>query len=321
MKALFSLFFIITALACQAQAVTDYTFYKWQTPVFNSAAVGIQNGISGGLRNRIPYHSFKELRTASTLYANTPILYNQMGIGVNVNNISNSFGSINTAKIQLSYKIKALGGILSYGMGFGIFHEKIDFEKFNQKVVDPELVSLSNQMTVPDVDAGLFLTTSTYFISLSVQHLIPINSNSYFRDPINPEVHLMGNYILPLSENITFQPGGVFSYGNKTSLIDKTKNYYYDANLSFEWKDMLTVGTSFNYTERLAFLALFDIQKALSRDLSSITIGYSYDHHLGATQGLSRSSHEVALNFRFEPRPDPDVIKEKKIEVSPNILY
>jgi type IX secretion system PorP/SprF family membrane protein len=141
----------------------------------------------------------------------------------------------------------------------------------------------------PDLNAGLYLYSSDYFIGLSAQQIIP--GKVEFADNIVretegrqvPHLFATAGYRFLISEDLNLTPSVLVKY------ISPVKPQV-DINAKLQFRDLLWAGGSYRSQDGFAGMVGLNISNTLN-------VGYSYDYTTSRLNNFSKGTHEVIVGF------------------------
>lgn len=199
---------------------------------------------------------------------------------------------------------------LSFGIGAGVSQYNLNYSKLDPTDgYDPELMSGMESVFSPDLRVGVYYSSSTWYLGVSVMDLLAGDkSNSIFKyDNGNVSiarkrhVYLIGGALIDLDSDLKLRPSILLKedFKGPTSL---------DLNAMFIFADQFWVGagyrTGVSFWEK-GYVAGQNLSKLNS--LSAVAqfyanerlrIGYSYDHILSQLSGR-HGTHEITLGLTF----------------------
>lgn len=215
------------------------------------------------------------------------------GVGLTMMNYKT--GYINRFSINATYAYHLPLGTrttLAAGFGAGISNTNVDRSKITlANPIDPAIGSGASEIkkTRPELNVGLWLYGSDYFVGLSAQQVIPTNvsliDNGLYRSTLVPHLIATAGYRFFLTEDITVLPSVMARYISPMPV-------FLDVNMKVQYRDLLWVGGSYRLKEGFAAMAGINVSQTFN-------IGYSYDinnaqYLLGTMQ---RGTHEVVIGF------------------------
>jgi type IX secretion system PorP/SprF family membrane protein len=217
------------------------------------------------------------------------------GLGFNI--ISDVAGPINTTNVDVNYAYH-LGLTdkinLALGVAAGVNHISLNTSLITlENPNDPAITNGNNSQWTPDLSAGVWMYSSTFFAGASVQQLLP--GNLYFSSThaVNqsktvPQYFVTGGVKLFITEDISILPSVLIKEINPVPLT-------YDINAKLNFKDKFWIGGSYRHGDSFGALAGFNIS-------SFLNVGYSYDITTSALNTVSNGTHEIVLILLFNNR-------------------
>ena len=164
--------------------------------------------------------------------------------------------------------------------------------------VDPATASSITQALrkiKPTMSAGLWLYSRDYFAGFAIQQVIPqtvdfIDDNTAIltKSKFVPHLFLTAGYRFLLTDDINMVPSLMVKYIKGSSL----KQFQPEANVKFQYRDLLWVGGSYRYEDGYAGMLGLNVS-------NTFNVGYSYDRS-DKNNILSRfnnGTHEVVFGF------------------------
>jgi len=180
---------------------------------------------------------------------------------------------------------------LSAGLGFSLSQTSLNRDKLNVDVkVDPGIGTGMNSRLNPDLNGGIFLYSSKFFVGYSANFLLR-------------------NEIFSLSDKSTIVgKQRVHHYGLLGTKFDVSDSWHlvpsvmvkyvdgapasFDANLRVGYKEQFWFGPSFRSQD--SFSAMFGAHLS-----NFVSLSYSYDYTYSKLNTASNGSHEVILGLRL----------------------
>jgi len=192
---------------------------------------------------------------------------------------------------------------LSFGLSAGVQEVTVDINAVNfgeTNPVDPAVLQSGylNKLE-PDLNAGLWLSNTNFFLGLSAQQIIPvpINSNNgttasdsvtLLKGKLVPHSFLTAGYKILFSDDISLLPSVMIRYVQPLP-ID------FDVNAKVQYQDLIWVGFSYRYKQGFAAMVGVNIS-------STFNLGYSYDYSTTKLNTVSRGTHEIVLGFLWRKK-------------------
>ncbi len=293
MKKIYLLFCLLAlALSSHAQQDAQYNLYQFNQLVINPAYAGARDAIAVVASVRSQWVGFDGAPKTNCLSVHSPVMNKKLGVGLTVVNDKmgprNTFGAYaNVAYIlKIDRKTK-----LSFGLNAGYNRYQFNFSKltFNSSEI-PADFSQSQNLGVLDLNAGLYLRGSGYFVGISATHLNVPTVYSYADQVGNKYAYKLSSHLFVtagksfvVNDNLIFAP---------TVLVKNVKNKVTaDINLNFFIYRRLWLGAFYRSGYGPGALFQYYINNAFK-------VGYSYDSGLKDARRLG-GSHEVMIGYEF----------------------
>ena len=288
-----SLLITFSVLGIRAQQIGQYTQYFSNELIINPAFAGVHEALSITAVHRSQWTGLEGAPSTQTLSAHSLFKNKHIGLGGSI--INDRVGIHQNLTINTNYayhlQVKA-DAYLSMGLQVGINHKQSDFGSLSgqtQNPNDPSISSFRETTTSLEVGTGLYYRDSRLHVGLSAPKLFSNKSklsDSITIDLNKPHYFLYSRYRVPLNHNVKIQPGLLVKYLPGVPVS-------FDFHLAAIFNDVLLTGVSYRSFESLDLV----LQAKLTPQLKA---GYNFDYPLGKVGELSRSSHEVMLNYIFK---------------------
>lgn len=322
-KSFWSGLLLLTALSTQAQQRPHYTQYYLNNYLVNPAIAGIENyvdvklgarqqwvGIDGapsnfyltvhgplgkkdGRQNAGSFSMKGENPRGKQYWEEYTATEPHHGVGLNVNNYKTGYISRTVATANYAYHIGVSAQTsLAAGFGLGVSGTSIDRTKIQlANPMDPVVSSGSGEWRKisPELNAGLYLYSASYFAGLSAQQILPTRylllDSSKNQSTSVPHLFFNTGYRTMLTEDISFLPSVMFRYIASMPL-------YKDINVKFQYQDRIWIGGSFRFKQGIAGMLGVNISQKLN-------VSYSYDmsNSQFLINTMQRGTHEIVLGF------------------------
>lgn len=322
---LFSLFFFCVIGKAIGQQRPYYTQYILNNYILNPAISGIENytdikmsardqwiGLSGAPRTAyLSVHSpigKKDFKTNATSFRmegqnprgtayweNYTASASHHGAGLMlINDITGNFNRF-TAAASYAYHLGLNATTnLSAGFSAGFSHFSLNQQQANfgnGTSTDPAIGRNSQiNRIMPDLGAGLWLYSATYFIGLSAQQVIP-QKISFSDNPVDekgrlvPHLFATAGYRFLLNEDINAMPSVLIKYVTQTRTTPQI-----DFTLKTQYHDLLWLGGNYRLNDGYAVLAGLHVA-------NTFNIGYAFDFTRTNLNTASRGTHELMIGF------------------------
>ncbi|MEY3433310.1 MAG: hypothetical protein RL131_1246, partial [Bacteroidota bacterium] len=156
---------------------------------------------------------------------------------------------------------------------------------------DPAIGTATSQLSQlkPELNAGLWLYSSSYFVGLSAQQIIPVriqlvDSGSY-KSTLVPHLFATAGYRFLVGQDISLLPSFMVRYIASTPIA-------LDLNIKAQYRDLMWTGI--NYRNGDGFAAMIGMNIA-----QTFNVSYSYDLNRGKylLSTMNRGTHEIVLGF------------------------
>ncbi|MDF1548073.1 MAG: type IX secretion system membrane protein PorP/SprF [Bacteroidales bacterium] len=301
--------FILLIISCShfinAQQDPMFTHYAFNTLAINPAYAGSRDALTITGLHRTQWVSFEGAPTTQTLTAHSPIIKENIGIGLSL--LNDKIGPTNTSSLYLdfSYKIKInQRAKLSFGLKGGLNLQKTDLTSLNIKEInDPLFIEDIKSEILPNFGFGLYYYTDKYYVGISIPKLLEndFNENSVTASTnlASEKKHyfLIGGSVFKLSQSIVLKPTTFIKITNGAPIeADLTANFIilerFWAGIMYRTGDAFGAITGLNITDQLA-------------------VGYSFDFSIAnTTVKYNGGSHEIMVRYDF-------IFKERKMIRSP----
>lgn len=178
---------------------------------------------------------------------------------------------------------------LSLGLGAGVSRIGLNTEVLQfEDPMDPVVTSGQIINWTPDINLGVYLYGSQFFVGASMQQVLKTKLN--FNDLTEngegvPHYFVTGGYRFFIGEDVSVTPSLMLKYVNP---LPKAL----DLNLKVAFRNNFWIGSSYRKKDALAFLAGFTVNKMFD-------VGYAYDSSISSIKTINSGSHEFVLGIKF----------------------
>jgi type IX secretion system PorP/SprF family membrane protein len=308
------------AIFSQAQQRPHYTQYILNNYILNPALSGIENytdikisardqwvGLDGAPQTA--YFSIhapigkKDLKTSSTSFSipgenprgeaywqNYTASEPHHGIGMSVINDKTGLYNRFSANVSYAYHI-GLSPRTNMSAGFAGGITKIGYDRSKASPNDPNDPAIGNGNNMiykirPDLSAGIWIYSGSYFAGLSAQQIIP-QKISFLDDTLGfklvPHLFATAGYRFLLNDDINAIPSVMVKYITPS-------DPQFDVNIKLQYRDLLWIGGSYRFKD--GYAAMLGLNVA-----NSFNIGYAYDFTTSNLRTTSRGTHELIIGF------------------------
>ena len=321
MKRVFLIVFgSVLALHAAAQQKPQYTQYIFDPILINPAVSGIESytDVKAGYRSQwtglqgAPITSFFTINapighefiegdaTSSPANGENPLGRSYTSTymaaaphhGIGLTLVSDKAGPIRQTNIDATYAYHI--GLtptlnLAVGVNAGIYNVNLNTAEVTTDIAnDPAITGGNNSQIKPDIGAGIWAYSSTYFFGASVQQLLP-QTISFSSNPIYntgqavPHYFITGGFKVFLSDDVTLLPSVL------VKIVDPVP-FSYDVNMKMAFRDHFWIGGSYRQNDAVAGMIGFNLGSFLS-------LGYSYDYTTSNLNTVSSGTHEIVLGL------------------------
>ena len=196
----------------------------------------------------------------------------------------------NTVQGDYAYNIRIGNGKLAMGLGIGVYDYEFNLAEIDYKDKNDisAMTSASTKLT-PTAEAGLYYYSTSYYVGVSVNHLIESELTNITVDNSSvtfaPHMYLIAGKAFQSASGIIWNPSIIVQYvQNAPPSIS--------ANLNVLLAEKLWLGASY----QMGYGCVFLIDYKASHTLS---IGYAYDLGLNAIGVIGGGTHELAITLDF----------------------
>lgn len=294
MNHLYTVLWIIFSASTLVNAQQDplYSQYINNPFVINPAYGGMTNNLSAAINYRYQWTGFEGSPKTFNANAHIALADNRMGAGFLA--ISDQLGASTTNEFfgTYSYRLQLdKRNSLSFGLQGGISNYQTDNDKVNPLDSNDPLFQGTISKTVPNLGAGLILSSDKYFISLSIPRMLEasLQEDGIAASQYSRHIYAMGSYLFILSERIRLRPSVLLKYvsGAPASI---------DLNATFIIHENYQMGLLTRDFNTYGFLGQVVIK-------DSFRFGYVFEVPTGSSVGSNFVTHEVTLGIRLNALP------------------
>jgi type IX secretion system PorP/SprF family membrane protein len=322
-KNVWILLVVFWGLGAQAQQRPYYTQYIMNNYIINPAITGIENytDVKLSYRNQwvgiegAPQTFYFTIHTpiGKKDYRQTPTSFDMEGEnprgkaywetytapephhGVGFSLVNYKTGYINRTYINGSYAYHlGLSPTTNLAAGFagGISSTSVDATQIKlANPIDPAIpAAIGNiRKLKAELSAGLWLYSSSYFLGISAQQIIPqkmeLVDNNYDNTMLVPHVFATAGYRFFLSDEVSALPSVMVRYV-------PSQPVFFDANIKLQYLDRFWIGGNIRIKEGFAAMTGFNVSS-----LFNISYSYEVNNSRYLLQTQQRGSHEIVLGF------------------------
>jgi len=272
-------------LGVQAQQDAQYSFYMFSPLSINPAYAGTRDIKSFMAIYRHQWAGYDGAPHTAALSFHTAFK-EKNGLGVYLENDRINIHNRITAMLSYSYRIPLGPGKLSMGLQGGLFHQRSNFSELATEQPDQLFAENTNHLR-PNFGAGLYYYAPTWFLGLSVPHLLNTKIETPTEDSFRYRHYfLSGGIAIRATDKLYVKPGFLIKS------IPGSAPFSADMSLNFLFKRRFWLGANYRWKDSVDLLAQWNINK-------NLRIGYAYDITLSQVAKINNGSHEVMLGYDF----------------------
>ncbi len=268
-----------------AQQDPLYSQYLNNPMVINPAYAGINNNLNASISYRNQWAGFDGHPTTINFNSHIALVNNKVGAGILL--VQDKLGNVSNTEFQaaFSYKLQLDKSVLSFGMQAGFINFRNNFSQLNlTDPADPAFTQNEN-LTKPNIGAGVILKSEKYFIGLSVPRLMSTTISNGGQDfqLYDQHYYLFGAYIFFINQHLRFKPSALIK-GVKNSPLSV------DLNLNVIFEEKYTAGL---FTRNFNTYGLI-LQAKLS---NKFKFGYTFEIPTNNSVGTRYNTNELFLGI------------------------
>lgn len=284
--------FLVGGQLIWGQQIGQYTQYMSNELVINPAFAGAHEVLSLTMVHRGQWSGLEGAPSTQTFSAHSLFKNDHIGLGISIINDKVGIHQNLSLNTSYAYHLKVdRDSYFSMGLQIGVNHKQSDFASLRghiQTPNDPSINALKATSTSLEVGTGIYFRSPKLHLGLSAPKLFsskPSRNDSINIELNKPHYFLYGRYRVPINPNIKIQPGIMIKYLPNVPVS-------FDFTLAVIFNEVLLTGLSYRSFESIDLL----LQAKVTQQLK---IGYSFDYPISMVSELSRSSHEIMLNYIF----------------------
>ncbi len=286
-------FMIPLSVSGQLTPVTNH--YVLNPLTINPAFAGNRSVMNIAAFYRKQWVGIKGAPETVSLTMDTPVANDKIGLGLIV--ISDKIGVTKETQFNTnySYKIEMGKGVLSLGLGAGLF---VTNTAWSDLVVldegDEYYLIDSKVFTVPNFSFGSYYSNNKFFAGLSIPKLIgqrfDFDKNKYvLKNNFKEYLYLLNTgYLVDVSPKVKFLPSTMIALSMGNRIL-------FDVNAHFRIMDRFWLGASYRNNRSVTGMFQFHLTNQLK-------FAYTYDFDFNKLRTFSSGSHEVMLRYEFRYR-------------------
>lgn len=304
-----------------AQQRPHYSQYYQNMSVLNPAVTGLYTGMDFRMGLRSQWQGLENAPKTGYVTFSTPVSFggdmanyraSDLGVtepqtkddvfdytsamshhGMGILLLDDKTGPLNrvTANFTYAYHL-AVGDVanLSIGVGIGVNRLGLNEQSLVFEETDDPVVGTSAEINkyTPDLNAGLYFYTSTFYFGASMQQIIPNKmtfDGNYSTGKEVAHYFITSGFKFWVNNDVNITPSVMVKFVNP---LPKA----FDLNLKIGYRDNFWIGGGYRKNDAFFGSLGFNIAKMVG-------VGYTYDYTTSALSTVSSGSHELTLRVLF----------------------
>ena len=288
-----------TTFSSNAQQDPQYTQYMYNTIAINPAYAGSRDVLSIVGLHRSQWVGIDGAPRTQTLSLHSPLGFTRSGLGGTI--IHDKIGPVTESQfnIDYSYTIPTSNtGKLSFGIKATANLMSVNYDELKRfDLDDSEYDQLVNNRFSPNVGAGLFYYTDTFYAGLSVPNFL--ETKHFDSDVVTLTDSSSSSFIAKERLHYYFTIGKTFDLSDvvlfKPALLTKATvgaPLQVDVSANFLFHEKLTLGLAYRWDAALSALVGFQVSDALM-------LGFAYDRETTELEQYNDGSFELIVRYEL----------------------
>ena len=304
-----------------SQVDAQFTQYYAIPTYYNAAATGETDFVRMRGGSRLQWMGIDNAPRTFVLTADMPFKFIGKRFGVGLNMQQESLGLYKNMDfgLQLSYKHKLFGGVLSAGLQVGIINETFkgsevylpDDDDYHEST-DDAIPTQDLSGTSLDLGVGVYYTHKLFWAGVSCQH---VNSPTITFNSESGEGTNEKNYEFQAGRILYFMAGSNIPVKNTLfevipSVMVKSDFTFTTAEITgrVRYRKFLSIGLGYRYDDAISVV--------IGAEIKNFYLGYSYDYPTSAISKASSGSHEIFAGYSLKlDLSDKNRNKHKSIRI------
>ena len=316
-------FFVLVILPERVYSQVDaqFTQYYAVPTYYNAAATGETDFVRMRGGSRLQWMGIDNAPRTFVLTADMPFKFigKRFGVGLNMQQESLGLYKNMDLGLQLSYKHKLFGGVLSAGLQVGIINETFkgsevylpDDDDYHEST-DDAIPTQDLSGTSLDLGVGVYYTHKLFWAGVSCQH---VNSPTITFNSESGEGTNEKNYEFQAGRILYFMAGSNIPVKNTLfevipSVMVKSDFTFTTAEITgrVRYRKFLSMGLGYRYDDAISVV--------IGAEIKNFYLGYSYDYPTSAISKASSGSHEIFAGYSLKlDLSDKNRNKHKSIRI------
>lgn len=307
MKKLMTLIGLLSCLSAFSQQDAQYNLYQFNQMVINPGYAGARDGLAATGTVRKQWVGFDGAPQTTCFSVHSPVVKKNVGIGLTiVNDVMgprNLFAAYGNASYILKINRKTK---LGFGLNAGYNRYQFNYTKINFKDANevPSQLLQNQTPSALDINAGMYLRSTKYFVGLSATHINNPNAYTYqavtpggsdYKYKLNTHFFLTAGYSFTVDKNTVFAP---------TILLKQVgNNFALDVNCNFFLYKKMWLGAFYRAGYGPGMLFQYYVS-------DYFRVAYSYDTGVSYYRRLG-GSHELMLGYDLAAKKNSRLINPR----------
>lgn len=272
-----------------------YSQYLQNGMMINSAYTGSRGALSAFVSYRMQWMGIPGSPEIQSVSLHTPMKNDQVALGILAQFMQFGYTKSSNVYASYAYRVRAGKGKLSFGLKAGFDRSNSDYSGISlSSPGDPVFTTNEKPYMLPNVGAGVYYFTETFFAGVAVPEFMNYYRTSggsvqAFHDFSNYNFVFTAGRLITFSPFFKFKPSVLVDYS-----LQKTKKMnQLDINGNFILADIIWVGGSWRTTEEV-LVGILQVQLN-----PQLMFGLSYDYPVGRLSSFSKGSSEFILRYEF----------------------
>jgi type IX secretion system PorP/SprF family membrane protein len=283
------LIFLFAGLGVFGQQISAISLFDRALSYYNPAATGKEEALTASLFYRNHIAGFSGAPSTLFFTANAPLKNYKMALGLNLEHESIGSRNFTGFFFDYAYRMKLGTNTLSLALEGGIYSGSLDLVTLRD---ESDIVWSEKNVSsiLPNFGVGALYYGKSYWISLSVPRLLGYETKESGEYGIKVagvarDYILAGGGKFKINEDFDIEPSAFLRYNSGAPFLVMV-------NAMAAYKERYKVGVGYRSTKAMIFAIAFDVNRQTS-------LAYSYDFNLAPLANISRSSHEIHLQYTF----------------------
>lgn len=297
---IFSIILFLVPFTLRAQQDVQINQYIFNYLYVNPAYAGYKEDFYAHSFYRNQWAGVKGAPETFALSVDGSVADEKVGLGLTI--MQDNIGAQSNFQAHAIYAYRLPVGrenTLSFGLAAGVLQSGVDGSKLNpMDEADPYISSAVETALFPDIKAGIFYSSRSFFTGFSVTNILENGMGKTYQMVATPVPHyyLTAGGLLSLSDDVLMKPSillkrdqkGITSADLNTLFMLREKFWLGVGLRSFYRKGSDGDQQNFGNNQLVAMAELFSGNK--------FRFGYAYEYSIAAASGMG-SSHEISLGI------------------------